>query len=269
MATKVDGALFVVLGLASPRTSFLQGRYTLPFHITAFGISDKGVARPQNEDAMAVEPSKGIAIVADGMGGAPAGEVASALAVQEVCRGFHEGQGIREAVERANGKILEAATEKESLSGMGTTLTALQIDSQTGAFQVGHVGDSRAYRLNEDTLVRLTRDHTVVAEMVAAGTLPASAARGHQLEHILSQALGTHPEVEVEVVLGLAQDGDRFLLCSDGLIRVLEDTELEVALLASRSGGLEEVVDGLVQEAIRRGAPDNVTAAILAVDSAH
>ncbi len=238
----------------------------MPFQISAFGLSDKGVVRPKNEDAMAVEPSRGLALVADGMGGAPAGEVASALAVQEVCRGFHEGQGIREAVERANEKILQMATEKESLSGMGTTVTALKVDGETGAFQVGHVGDSRAYRLNRDRLVQMTRDHTVVAEMVHAGTLPASAARGHRLEHILSQALGTQTDVEVEVILGVAEEGDRFLLCSDGLIRVLEDSELESALLDSRGTELKVVVEGLIQEAVRRGAPDNVTAAILAVD---
>jgi len=239
----------------------------LPFHISAFGLSDKGMVRPKNEDAMAVDPSSGVVIVADGMGGAPAGEVASALAVQEVSRGFREGQGIREAVLRANQTILHLASEKESLSGMGTTLTALRVNGETGAFEVGHVGDSRAYRLMEGKLVQITRDHTVVAEMVEAGTLPRSAARGHRLEHILSQALGTSQEVEVDVTLGVVAEGDRFLLCSDGLIRVWEDAEMALAVQASRGGDLESVVVGLVEEANRRGAPDNVTAAILSVEA--
>jgi protein phosphatase len=216
---------------------------------------------------MAVEPSRGIVIVADGMGGAPAGEVASALAVQEVCRGFHEGQGMRDAVLRANGKIQNLAAEQASFAGMGTTLTALRVRADTGAFEIGHVGDSRAYRLTGNQLWQITRDHTVVAEMVEAGTLAPSSARGHHLGHILSQALGTQDDPDVEVVLGQAEAGDRFLVCSDGLTRVLEDHDLEECLLRSREVDLEDVIRGAVEEANRRGAPDNVTMAILAVDA--
>ncbi|MGW8267534.1 MAG: PP2C family protein-serine/threonine phosphatase [Longimicrobiales bacterium] len=237
----------------------------MAFRITAFGLSHQGRVRPKNEDAMAVEPSRGIVMVADGMGGAPSGEVASALAVQEVCRGLHEGQGMRDALLRANARILTLAAEQASLAGMGTTLTALRVKADTGAFEIGHVGDSRAYRLAGGQFWQITKDHTVVAEMVEAGTLSPSNARGHHLGHILSQALGTYEDPEVEVLLGQAEAGDRFLVCSDGLTRVMEDDDLEESLLRSREVDLEDVVRGVVEEANRRGAPDNVTMAILAV----
>jgi len=215
---------------------------------------------------MAVEPSLGIVIVADGMGGAPAGDVASSLAVQEVCKGLHSGQAMEASFRRANERILGMAEEQESLAGMGTTLTVLKLDGDSGAFEVGHVGDSRAYRLAGDEFLQLTRDQTLVADMVKAGTLSPSQARRHYLGHILSQALGTREKLEMEHLLGLAGEGDRFLLCSDGLLRVLDDEDLERWLMESRSGGLEEVVHGMVEEANRRGAPDNVTVAVLAVE---
>jgi protein phosphatase len=215
---------------------------------------------------MVVEPSRGIVMVADGMGGAPGGDVASALAVQEVCRGLHDGHPLGDAFGRANDRILEMGDEKESLEGMGTTLTVLRLDAETGAYEVGHVGDSRAYRLAGDELIQLTRDQTLVADMVDAGTLSPAEARGHYLGHILSQALGTAEHLEVEILLGMAEAGDRFLLCTDGLLRVLEDEDLLRWLRESRSRALEGVVQGMVEEANRRGAPDNVTVAILTVN---
>lgn len=239
----------------------------MPFRISAFGLSDKGTVRPKNEDAMAVEPSRGIIMVADGMGGAPAGEVASALAVQEVCKGLHAGLPLPDAILEANRRIFAMATEEVALFGMGTTFTALQVNADSGAFEGGHVGDSRAYRLNGDELFQITRDHTVVAGMVEAGTLRPSDARDHYLGHILSRALGTQEDLEVDVFLGVAEVGDRFMICSDGLMRVMEDRDLKEWLQRSREGELEDVVRQWVEEANRRGAPDNVTVAILGVEA--
>jgi len=238
----------------------------MPLRITAFGLSDRGRVRPKNEDTMAVEPSRGILMVADGMGGAPAGEVASAMAVQEVCRGFHAGEGMKESVLRANTKIREMAQSQPAFRGMGTTLTALRVSVESGAFEVGHVGDSRAYRLHGDALWQLTLDHTAVRAMVEGGTLSPQQARNHPMSHILSRALGTAEEVEVDILLGVAEAGDRFLLCSDGLIRVMDDSELEERLMAARGGKLEQLVRSIVEEANLRGAPDNVTVALLAMD---
>ncbi len=208
-------------------------------------------------------------MVADGMGGAPAGEVASSLAVQELCRGLHAGIGMQEAFQRANREILRMADADPSLLGMGTTLTALRLEAESGGFEVGHVGDSRAYRLNRDDLSQVTRDHTVVAGMVEAGMLSSSEARGHYLGHILSRVLGAEEDLEAELILGAAEAGDRFLVCSDGLMRVMEEGDLKEWLQRSREVGVEDVVRGLVEEANRRGAPDNVTVGVLAVDASR
>jgi protein phosphatase len=173
---------------------------------------------------------------------------------------------MREAILKANARILEVAECQPSLRGMGTTLTALRLDADTGVFEIGHVGDSRAYRLNEGTLWKLTRDHTAAEAMVEQGALSPQQARNHAMSHLLSRALGTQELVDVEVLLGTAESGDRFLLCSDGLVRVFEDWELEERLRECRRGKVEEVVTSLIEEANQRGAPDNVTVAILAVD---
>lgn len=239
----------------------------MPLRIKAFGRSDVGQVRQRNEDMMVVEPSRGIVVVADGMGGAPAGDLASALAVQEVARGLHAGQGMAESVRQANEKIQAMVEAQPAFSGMGTTLTALKISSETGDYVVGHVGDSRAYLLSSDGFAQLSRDHTMVRDMVDAGKIPASAEREHPLGHILSRALGTETEIEVDLVQGTAVPGDRFLLCSDGLVRVMEEEEVKEWLGRVEIQPLEELVDGMLEEANRRGSPDNVTVALLTVDS--
>jgi serine/threonine protein phosphatase PrpC len=238
----------------------------MAIRITAFGLSDQGKVRSKNEDTMAVESPQGIVMVADGMGGAPAGEVASALAVQEVCRGFHSGQGVKDSILRANKKILEMSYSQPAFKGMGTTLTAFRVKADSGEFEIGHVGDSRAYRLHQGSLWRLTADHSVAEAMVAEGALTPQQGRNHPMSHILSRAVGTHEEVEVDLILGVAEPGDRFLLCSDGLIRVFEDQELEERLVGWDGRKLELLVQGMVNEANLRGGPDNITVAVLAVD---
>lgn len=215
---------------------------------------------------MVVEPSRGIVVVADGMGGAPAGEVASALAVQEVARGLHAGAGMEESVQRANRRILQMAESQPAMSGMGTTLTALRVYPETGSYVVGHVGDSRAYILSEDNFSQISRDHTMVRDMVDAGRIPASAEREHPLGHILSRVLGTQADVTVDVVEGELRNGDRFLLCSDGLGRVMDLAEIEDWIRKAGSIPLETLVDTMVGEANRRGAPDNVTVALLTAE---
>ena len=216
---------------------------------------------------MVVEPSQGIMVVADGMGGAPAGDVASALAVQEVAKGLHAGTGMEEAVQAANRRILEIAKSQPAMSGMGTTLTALRVNPETKVYIVGHVGDSRAYILSGDTFSQISRDHTMVRDMVDAGRIPASAEREHPLGHILSRVLGTQADVAVDVVEGDLREGDRFLLCSDGLVRVMDGTEIEEWIRKVGTMPLEELVDTMLGEANRRGAPDNVTVALLTVEN--
>jgi protein phosphatase len=212
---------------------------------------------------MVVEPSRGILVVADGMGGAPGGDIASSLAVQEVARSLYAGAGMEEAILSANEKILEMVSAQPGLSGMGTTLTALKIVPETHTFSLGHVGDSRAYRFSKDVLLQISTDHTMVQDMVTAGKIPVSAARDHPFAHLLSRALGTDPDLVIDVEEGPVHEGDYFLLCSDGLMKVFDDEEIEERMRALGSKPLEEVVNSLVEEANERGAPDNVTVAIL------
>lgn len=241
-------------------------KLSLSFSIHAYGRSDVGQVRTRNEDTMVVEPSQGIIVVADGMGGAPAGDVASGLAVQEVAKGLHAGTGMEESVQAANLRILEMAESQPAMSGMGTTITALRVYPETRTFVVGHVGDSRAYLLSAGSFSQISRDHTMVRDMVDAGRIPASAEREHPLGHILSRVLGTQADVSVDVVEGDLRDGDRFLLCSDGLIRVMEESEIEGWIRKVGSMPLEQLVDTMLGEANRRGAPDNVTVALLTVE---
>ncbi len=239
----------------------------MSLQVRAFGRSDVGQVRSRNEDRMAVDPSKGIVVVADGMGGAPAGDLASAMAVQEVVLGLHAGEGMEESIQRANGKIVEMAEVQPTFSGMGTTLTALKVSLESWSYVLGHVGDSRAYLLSGDVFSQISRDHTMVRDMVDAGKIPQSAEREHPLGHILSRVLGTEDDVEVDLVEGTARDGDCFLLCSDGLTKVMEEEEVEEWVRRAGSQPLEEVVDAMVAEGNLRGAPDNITVAFLAVNA--
>lgn len=239
----------------------------MSFRIQAYGRSDVGQVRQRNEDTMAVEPSKGIAVVADGMGGAPAGDLASALAVQEVIRGLRAGEGVTAAVRRANRRILDMSAEQPGLAGMGSTVTVLVVTPDTGRYAVGHVGDSRVYRLSEGVFAQITEDHTVVRDLVRSGKIPPSFEREHPLGHVLSRALGVEEDLKVDEVEGEVKDGDRFLLCSDGLVRVLEDGEMEDRVRGADPGSLQEVVDDMVEEGNLRGAPDNITVALMAVEA--
>ena len=169
----------------------------MTIRITAFGMSDRGRVRSRNEDAMVVEPSRGLLVVADGMGGPPAGDVASALAVQQVARALHGGVSMVEALRVANARILREAALREEWRGMGCTLTALQVDPTTSRYLVGHVGDSRAYLHSGDDFRRLTRDHTLVQAWIDEGQLPPDADRSHPLSHILARAVGVEEELEV------------------------------------------------------------------------
>ncbi len=238
------------------------------------GGTHVGQVRAENEDAFAARATAGLAVVADGMGGGPAGEVASSLAVEEVVQTLGadrpEGEAlparVEEAVVRANERIFQSALTDPVLWGMGSTVTAMVVDRESGRFAIGHVGDSRAYRLTQDGIIQLTRDQTWVQERLDSGELTPAEARGHPLGHILSQVLGVRAWVTPEVVTGTAEPGDLFLLCTDGITKVLSDDDLAgIVRSANRTRSLEEIVTELIEEANRKGAPDNVTVTILRV----
>jgi protein phosphatase len=239
------------------------------------GTSDPGLKRSRNEDTLLVDQANGIVIVADGIGGRPAGDLASAEAARTVREGLTTGGSdsgwgdrMAEAVQRANRNIWKAALDEPEHAGMGTTVTALALQGDAQHWVVGHVGDSRAYLFRDGVLRRITRDHTVVQELVESGALTLSAAGGHPLRHIINRAVGTAVEVEPDVFDGSVQSGDIFLLCTDGLAGLMTDSELEEALQGLTWDGLDEATTSLVAKAHERGAPDNVTVGFLALDEA-
>lgn len=168
-----------------------------------------------------------------------------------------------EAVVDANRRILEHGRRNPERRGMGTTLTVLEVDPDGGRFVIGHVGDSRAYRMRNGALEPLTHDHTPLYEKVRTGRMSREAARVHPLSHVLSQALGIREDVEPQIVTGEVRAGDLFLLCTDGLVAVLSEERIE-DLLDPGEASPERLCEHLVEETNAGGGPDNVTVALLA-----
>ncbi|HKB50930.1 MAG TPA: Stp1/IreP family PP2C-type Ser/Thr phosphatase [Solirubrobacterales bacterium] len=221
--------------------------------------TDTGRQRSENEDSFFVRAP--IFVVADGMGGAQAGEVASKTAADAFDRDLPEippERFLRETIEEANRRIHELARADPSRAGMGTTITAVIVDAQKEEVGIGHVGDSRAYRLRRGKLERLTRDHSLVEEMRRKGQITDAQAEDHPQRSIITRALGPEPEVEVDVQTVPAAPGDVFLLCSDGLTTMIG--EERIAAVLSSAGSMREAVRTLVDEANGAGGRDNITA---------
>ena len=240
--------------------------------ITSAGRSDVGVVRTGNEDTYVVLPERGIYIVADGMGGHAAGEVASEMAVRAVERELGSvrdlgdeqvAERMRAAIRSANGAIFQRTLTEVDKRGMGTTVTALVLYG--ARFLVGQVGDSRAYLLRDGKLVQLTKDHSYVQEQVDAGYLTPEQARSHPYSNVITRCVGANNDVMPDVYVGAVKPQDLFLLASDGLTGMLEDPML-AGLLAAH-GTPQEKVDDLIAEANRHGGLDNVTAILVRIDS--
>lgn len=235
--------------------------------------SDVGLVRKHNEDRVSVLPPDKtpfggpLLVVADGLGGHAAGEVASQIAVDEVTRVVTSEEGslcelLRRGIEAAHREILARSGADEELHGMGTTCTALGL--RDGRAHLAHVGDTRAYRLRDGALIQLSRDHTVVQELLDEAVIRAAEAEVHPAAHVLTRALGMDEPLAVDVRM-LEEEvlpGDRFLLCSDGLSGQVSDRELARAL---GSADLEAACDHLVRMARNSGGPDNITVAVTAV----
>jgi PPM family protein phosphatase len=221
------------------------------------GQTDVGRQRTANEDSLVVRPP--LFAVADGMGGAKAGEVASAVAVEAVESARDSGESaeaqLAGIVRDANRRIYDLAVADESRRGMGTTLTLAKVHGDE--VSLAHVGDSRAYRLRDGELSQLTRDHSLVAELERSGQITAEAAEHHPQRSIITRALGPEPDVEVDTYTLTGRDGDVFLICSDGLTSMISDDE--VASILRSAGSLDEAADGLVRAANQSGGKDNIT----------
>jgi len=249
--------------------------------VTASVQTDPGCIRDSNEDSgRHVNPrdnetlaARGrLTVVADGMGGHASGEVASQIAVEAISEIYYSERklappdALRKAVEAANHEIYEASLTDENLNGMGTTLVALVILGDR-AFSA-HVGDSRLYRLRGQRLELLTMDHSQVMEMVQHGIITMDQARNHDDKNVILRAVGTQPEVDVDVSsVFAAEPGDRFLLCSDGLNDMLEDGEIE-AILASEADEFS-AAEKLIAAAKANGGHDNVTVGVVSIGATH
>ena len=244
------------------------------------GLSDTGVARLHNEDAFRIDGERGLYVVADGMGGHTHGEVASQIAVKTI-GDFFSNRADRTVVSRSDGSdlqahsvdfktaielahqaMLQAINEDLRLQGMGTTVAGIVV--QDGIVAVGHVGDSRVYRLRDGQMELLTEDHTWVNEQVVAGYLTAEQARTHPLRNVVTRALGGEAAVVVDLQETPVCKGDLYLICSDGLTAMLSDLDIQARL--TRGLPLTEICKKLIDDSNARGGVDNVTAILARIE---
>ena len=252
--------------------------------VVASGISDLGLQREGNEDAFFIEDSLGLYVVADGMGGHLAGEVASQVAVEMIKKSFQrwteedlaedelfgypdrslskQGNYLLASIRLANRVVYEMALEYEQYHGMGTTIVALSVSPDR--IVAANVGDSRIYMIRAGRIERLSKDHTIVAEQIDMGTLKEEEAASSPLKHILTRNLGSSNHVDVEIFEIQPSQNARFILCTDGLTDLVGDKEI---LEVTRKGDQpDKICRKLVDLALKRGAPDNTTVVAVSVE---
>lgn len=238
--------------------------------------TDVGRIRAGNEDSLYADADaeRGLFIVADGMGGHAAGEVASEMAVQTIARELAEIRELAgpaplvkmaEALKESNRAIYERTIVEADKQGMGTTASCIMMG--TGRWIIGHIGDSRVYLLRDGVFRQVTKDHSYVQEQVDAGFLTPEQARYHPYSNVITRCVGANAAVEADVLQGEMQNGDLFLVCSDGLTGMVEDPQLRKILETRGTPG--RMVDAMITEANRRGGLDNITAIVVQVVSVH
>lgn len=225
-------------------------------------ITHTGLVRTNNEDSFVAKPNLGLWVVADGMGGQEAGEVASAIAATTIHQLVSSGNALSDAIRRAHKAVQEASYHGVGSKGMGTTIVAAHANIQ--AYEVAWVGDSRAYLWDGQVLERLTRDHSLVQELLDAGAIRPEDADSHPQRHVITQSVGVtgHDEIRVDKVSGRWDLGQWLMLCSDGLTSELSDSEI-AGLLASANSP-REATQQLVTAALNSGGQDNITIEIIA-----
>ena len=225
-----------------------------------------GLRRKVNEDSILVRTDRGLWAVADGMGGHDKGDVASAMVTEALLR-LPIVYGLDDMVESAigalngvNRELIALAASEQSQRMIGSTVVGLAIAGEQ--FRCFWAGDSRAYRIRDREIVRLSRDHSLVQDLVDAGMLTPQEAEGHPNANVITRAVGVGDDMKIDTVSGDARPGDQFLLASDGLTRLVDDSELLAELTSKRPG---EAADALVQTVLSRGAPDNIAIIITKV----
>ncbi|HZB82938.1 MAG TPA: Stp1/IreP family PP2C-type Ser/Thr phosphatase [Rubrobacteraceae bacterium] len=231
------------------------------------GVTHPGKVRNNNEDSLLVGEGRDetLFVVADGIGGFEAGEVASSITI-DVLKDTAPLGSLEDAIREANRRILAAAKSDERLSGMGTTVVALRFGGTESepAAEISHVGDSRAYLLRDGELKPITEDHSLVAELVRSGDLTRDEASEHPQKNLITRALGAEVEVEVDTTVLPIRSGDRFILCSDGLSDMIPETRM-LDLLTFSPEGPEKAAQTLVSAALEAGGTDNVTVVVVDV----
>lgn len=233
-----------------------------------FSLSDRGLVRPNNEDAVAVDAALGLAVLADGMGGYNAGEVASALSIEHVLQTLrpelssgtlhasrHIRRWLQEGMTAANRAVFQAAQGNDAWRGMGTTLVVAVFQGQK--LVVGHIGDSRVYRFRQGQLVLLTRDHSLLQEQIDAGLIAPEMARAVQYKNLVTRAIGVAPVVAADIAEHVIEPGDTYLICSDGLNDMLTDSHMAQVLRREKS--LATAGEVLLREANSAGGRDNIS----------
>ena len=227
------------------------------------GDSDTGKRRRHNEDTYVEKPP--LFAVADGMGGAQAGEVASELAASAL-REDNGGDGGEERlvalIQEANRRVYERSAADRNVQGMGTTVTAALVED--ALVRIGHVGDSRAYRIHDGELEQLTEDHSLVGELLRSGKLSPEEAETHPQRSVITRALGTDPDVDVDTFSIPTQAGDLFMLCSDGLTSMVEDEAILEGTKKHRND-LQAAVKALIRAANKGGGEDNITVVLFEI----
>jgi PPM family protein phosphatase len=220
-------------------------------------VTDPGRTRRHNEDAYVIDPP--LFAIADGMGGAQAGEVASRLATAALKEGGANGGGerrIADLIQQANRRVYDRSSSDPNTSGMGTTITVALVEDDQVSF--GHVGDSRAYLIRDAQMEQLTEDHSLVNELLKTGKLSPEEAETHPQRSVITRALGTDPDVDVDTFSVRAESGDLFLLCSDGLTDMVSEDSI-LAVVERNRDDIEGALRALVKAANRGGGQDNIT----------
>lgn len=247
----------------------------MPYRVSAFGLTDIGLVRQNNEDYWAELPELGFYALADGMGGHRAGEVASKLAIETLCEviqnafatdsdelSYEEAHGVMQlAIEHTNRVVYEKGQSNPDFKGMGTTLCCLQFHRKGLIY--AHVGDSRIYRLRKGRLEQITRDHSLLREMIEMGQINENQAEEFVYKNIITRAVGTESELEPSVHMADMQNHDIYLMCSDGLSDMLSVNEMEKILTKYET--IEEAGTKLVKTAKEKGGYDNVTVVLMQV----
>lgn len=223
-----------------------------------YGATDIGLVRETNQDNFYIDKSVKWAVVADGMGGHNGGETASSLAVGEIKKSMAQGVGLKESISNANTLVYRTSVENPELSGMGTTVVLCEILG--GRANIAHVGDSRAYLYRDGKLKQITKDHSIVQQLIDSGTITEEQALYHPQRNLITRAVGTEKNILVDYETLEIFENDYILICSDGLSSYVEEDKIVNIIENNKSG---ETVEKLIEAANNSGGKDNVTVVLI------